>query len=139
MYGLIGRMTAVTGQREALIGVLLHAVSGLPGCLSYIIARDPSNEDSVWITEVWIDTLSHQAALSLPAVKQALEQGRPLIASMYSHMITNLWAVMVCTNPSVNSSVDVIKAACKPLQAAFVWFKPFYRIHQSGWHSLVAW
>ena len=88
MYGLIGRMTAVTGQREALIGILLHAVSGLPGCLSYIIARDPSNDDSVWITEVWLDSLSHQSALGLPEVKQALERGRPLIASMDSHTIT---------------------------------------------------
>ncbi len=34
MYGLIGRMTAVSGQRDALIDILIQGVAGMPGCLS---------------------------------------------------------------------------------------------------------
>lgn len=80
MYGLIGRMTAVSGQREALIAILLQGVNELPGCLSYIVARDPADAEAVWITEAWDSAASHKASLSLPAVQQAIAQARPLIA-----------------------------------------------------------
>ena len=40
MYGLIGKMKTVPGQRDALISILIEGVSGMPGCLSYIVAQD---------------------------------------------------------------------------------------------------
>ena len=81
MYGLIGKMKAVPGQREALIAILLEsAASGMPGCLSYVVARDPADEDDVWETEVWDSQANHRASLSLPSVQQAIARGRPLIA-----------------------------------------------------------
>ncbi len=80
MYGLIGRMKAASGQRDALIDLLLQGTGDMPGCLSYIIARDPADADSVWITEVWDSAESHRASLSLPAVQQAIAQARPIIA-----------------------------------------------------------
>lgn len=80
MYGLIGQMMAMPGQRDALIAILLEGVSGMPGCLSYVVAHDPADANAVWITEVWIDKESHQASLSLPSVQQAIERGKPLIA-----------------------------------------------------------
>jgi quinol monooxygenase YgiN len=80
MFGLIGKMTAVAGQRDALIAILVDGVGGMPGCLSYVVARDPSDEDALWITEVWDSQASHKASLSLPAVQQAIAKGRPLIA-----------------------------------------------------------
>jgi quinol monooxygenase YgiN len=80
MYGLIGKITAVPGQRETLITILLEGVAGMPGCLSYIVAEDPAEPDSIWVTEVWVDKASHAASLSLPSVQQAIAKGRPLIA-----------------------------------------------------------
>ena len=82
MYGLIGRMTAKPGQRDPLIAILLGGVSGMPGCLSYIVAKDPEDADSIWITEVWDTAASHRASLSLPSVQAAIAKGRPLIAGM---------------------------------------------------------
>ena len=82
MYGLIGKMTAVSGQRAALAAILIDGVSGMPGCLSYIVAEDPVDGDALWITEVWIDQASHKASLSLPSVQDAIRRGRPLIAGM---------------------------------------------------------
>src|SRR5437867_6273254 len=81
VYGLIGRMTAVAGQREALISILLEGTQTMPGCLSYIVARDAADENTVWITEVWDSKAHHDASLSLPAVKAAIAKARPLIAS----------------------------------------------------------
>lgn len=79
MYGLIGKMKVVPGQRDALISILIEGVSGMPGCLSYIVAQDPTDSDAIWVTEVWDSQDSHQASLSLPSVQQAISRGKPLI------------------------------------------------------------
>jgi quinol monooxygenase YgiN len=80
MYGLIGKMTATPGQRDALAAVLLESSDAMPGCLSYMVATDPADPDALWITEVWDSQASHQASLQLPSVKAAISKGRPLIA-----------------------------------------------------------
>jgi quinol monooxygenase YgiN len=88
MYGLIGKITAVTGQRETLIAILLKGTAAMPGCLSYIIARDTADPDAIWVTEVWDSQASHQASLALPAVQGAIAQGRPLIAGFGERFVT---------------------------------------------------
>ena len=88
MYGLIGKMRAVTGQRDALIAILLDGVSDMPGCLSYVVARDPADADAIWVTEVWDSQASHKASLSLPSVKNAISRARPLIAAFDQHIET---------------------------------------------------
>lgn len=80
MYGLIGKMLAVPGQRSALIEILLESSAEMPGCLAYVIAADAMDPDAVWITEVWDSRESHAASLSLPAVQQAIARARPIIA-----------------------------------------------------------
>ncbi len=80
MYGLIGKIKVVPGQRDALIAILVNGVSGMPGCISYIVAQDAADPDAIWVTEVWTSKDSHRASLSLPSVQQAIAKGRPLIA-----------------------------------------------------------
>ncbi|WP_416308692.1 putative quinol monooxygenase [Neptunicella sp. SCSIO 80796] len=80
MYGLIGKMLATEGQRDKLIDILLEGISGMPGCLSYIVAKDSTDPNAIWITEVWDSQQSHQASLSLPSVQQAIAKGKPIIA-----------------------------------------------------------
>ena len=72
MYGLIGKLKAIPGQRDALAGILLDGAAGMPGCLSYVVATDPTDDDAIWITEVWESQALHQASLALPAVQQAI-------------------------------------------------------------------
>ena len=84
MFGLIGRMRAVSGEREALIALLLEGTSGMPGCLSYIVAKDNADAASIWITEVWDSRDSHRASLQLPAVRAVIARARPLIAGFDS-------------------------------------------------------
>ena len=88
MYGLIGKMTAVAGQRDALAAILLDGTSSMPGCLSYVVATDPADADALWITEVWDSPESHQASLALPSVKAAIAKGRPLIAGFGNRVET---------------------------------------------------
>ena len=80
MYGLIGKMRAKPGQRDALIALLAAGTANMPGCLSYVIARDLQDPDALWITEAWDNAASHKASLALPAVRAAITRGKPLIA-----------------------------------------------------------
>lgn len=80
MYGLIGKMIAAEGKRDELIKILLEGTAKMPGCLSYIVAKDSTDENAVWITEVWESEEHHKNSLSLPEVKKAIEKGKPLIA-----------------------------------------------------------
>ncbi len=80
MYGLIGKIKTTAGQRDALIAILLDGTSAMPGCLSYIVAKDSADAEAIWVTEVWDSRASHQASLSLPVVQQAMAKGKPLIA-----------------------------------------------------------
>ena len=80
MYGLIGKMLAQPGKRDELLAILLSEQAPMPGCRSYIIARDPASADGIWITEVWTDRHSHAASLQLPQVQATIAKARPLIA-----------------------------------------------------------
>src|SRR5690349_6295469 len=94
MYGLIGKIIATAGQRDALIAILLDGTGEMPGCLSYVIATDPAEPDAIWVTEVWDSEASHKASLSLPPVKAAVAKGRPMIAGFSDrHVITPVGGV----------------------------------------------
>jgi len=88
MYGLIGKMTATPGSRDALVAILLEGTQAMPGCLSYVIAQDPTNADAIWITEVWDGQANHKASLQLPAVQAAIGRARPLIAGFSDRVET---------------------------------------------------
>lgn len=80
MFGLIGRITATPGDRDALVAILAPGEGSMPGCLSYIVARDPKHRDAIYVTEAWESRDAHAASLKLPSVQAAIAKGRPLIA-----------------------------------------------------------
>ena len=84
MYGLIGKIDAVDGRRDELAAVLLEGLRDMAGCLSYVVAKDPTDPNGLWVTEVWDSKDSHQASLQLPSVQGAIAKGRPMIAG-FSH------------------------------------------------------
>jgi quinol monooxygenase YgiN len=88
MYGMIGKITAAAGKREEVIALLLRAVKAMPGCLSYVVAQDATDENGIWITEVWDSKESHDASLSLPEVKNSIAAARPMIAGFSNQVIT---------------------------------------------------
>lgn len=88
MYGLIGKFRAKPGCRDALIAAMLDDDTFIPGCLSFVVARDPADADVVWITEVWDSQASHTASLELPSVKASIQRAMPLIAGFDLHVET---------------------------------------------------
>jgi quinol monooxygenase YgiN len=88
VYGLIGKITAVAGQRDALASILADATQDMPGCLSYVIAEDAQDADALWVTEVWDSSASHAASLKLPNVQAAIVKAKPLIAGFSNRVET---------------------------------------------------
>jgi len=89
MYGLIGSFSAQPGKREELIGLMLGSVGSMPGCISYVVARDVVDPDKLWITEVWDSAESHKASLGIPAVTETIKRAMPLIAGFGERIETD--------------------------------------------------
>lgn len=88
MHGLIGKMRAVSGKRSELVDILAGSTGSMPGCISYVVALDLTDDDVLWITEVWQDEASHKASLDLPAVQEAIRRAKPIIAGFDQHIPT---------------------------------------------------
>ncbi len=88
MYGQIGKLIAVPGKRDELIANILGGVGSMPGCLSYVVAKDASNADAIWVSEVWDSKASHDASLSLPSVRAAITKSLPIIAGSGDRIVT---------------------------------------------------
>ena len=82
MFGLINKFIATEGHRDELIAILLAGTKDMPGCLNYVISKDVSDDNLIWIQEVWSSQEYHAASLKLPSVQAAIAEGRPLIAGM---------------------------------------------------------
>jgi len=80
MFGLIGKITAKPGGRDALAAAILEGSGAMPGCRSYVVALDAGDGNAIWVTEIWEDEAAHKASLALPAVRAAIAKAMPLIA-----------------------------------------------------------
>ena len=89
MYGIIAKLVSAPNRREDLMAILTKSTTGLPGCLSYVIAKDLADANIIWITEVWDSAADHEASLSLPAVKDAIGSAKPLIAGFSRVAVTS--------------------------------------------------
>lgn len=89
MHGLIGSFKVVPGRHGALMAAMLEGMgSGMPGCLAYVVAEDPKDVDTAWITEVWDIPVSRGASLVIPAMKNTIARVRPLIAGFGEYIKT---------------------------------------------------
>ncbi len=88
LYGMVGKMKAQPGKRAELIAILGGGTAEMPGCIAYLIAEDVKDPDGIWITEIWDGKESHDASLQLPAVREAIARGRPLIAGFETSVET---------------------------------------------------
>jgi quinol monooxygenase YgiN len=94
MHGLIAKLTAVPGKREELIRILRESAADMPGCLSYVVAKDSAEENTLWVTEVWDSVGSHDASLSLPSVRNAIPQAKAIVSSFDRIAVTSpAWGV----------------------------------------------
>lgn len=74
------RLTIVTGRRQEVIDLLSGSTRDMPGCSSYVIAKDAAAANVLWVTERWECRAAHDASFGLPAVQVVVPQVKPLIA-----------------------------------------------------------
>jgi quinol monooxygenase YgiN len=79
MYGLITKLTVLPGRRDEMVAILKEGATGMPGCSSYVVAKDFSNEAVLWVTEVWDSSANHDSSLSLPQVRKAMNRAQGII------------------------------------------------------------
>jgi len=92
MWGMIAKITVHPGKRGEMVEILRSSAEGMPGCLSYVVSKDSSNENVLWVTEVWTSAEHHQASLSLPGVKAAVPRAKTLVANFERIAVTEpLW------------------------------------------------
>jgi quinol monooxygenase YgiN len=81
-------MAIVPGRREEMIGILKESASNMAGCLSYLVAKDSTDENVLWVTEVWDSIESHDASLSLPLVKCAILRAKMIVGRVEKIAVT---------------------------------------------------
>ena len=92
MWGVIAKITVHPGKRNEMVEFLRSSAEGMPGCLSYVVSKDSSHENVLWVTEVWSSAEHHQASLSLPAVKAVVPRAKTLVANFERIAVTEpLW------------------------------------------------
>lgn len=89
MWGMIAKITVHPGKRDEMVEILQSSADGMPGCLSYVVAKDSGDENVVWVTEVWNSAEDHQASLSLPAVRTVVPRALSLVANFERVAVTN--------------------------------------------------
>jgi quinol monooxygenase YgiN len=60
----------------------------IPGCRSFVVANDPTNPDSLWITEVWDSEQAWQASMEIPAIKSSIDKAAALVADWGQTVVT---------------------------------------------------
>jgi quinol monooxygenase YgiN len=81
-YGLHGKLKAKEGSVDKLTSILLKAselVSMAKGCQLYMISKDKTDLNSVWITEIWDAKEDHDNSLKVKGVRELIAQAMPII------------------------------------------------------------
>lgn len=94
MFGQINKIIAIAGKRDELIRLVMSGSQKLPGCRSYIVAKDANDSDVVWVTEVWDSADMHAASMDIPDVKASVGKAMPLIAG-FETVATTVPAISV--------------------------------------------
>ena len=83
-YGLIGKLTAVPGERETLLAILLEAATAMeqePTCAAYRV-NVSLDDESIVVYEVWASMEAHQQSLSLETTQTLIGKARPILSNI---------------------------------------------------------
>ncbi|MEW2134254.1 putative quinol monooxygenase [Streptomyces sp. NPDC005435] len=91
-YGYIGSMKVKPGHRAEVVAVLVAGTDGLceAGCHLYVVTESATDEDTVWVSEVWESKEHHDASLQLPEAKAAISKVLPLLTGEFTRQETHV-------------------------------------------------
>lgn len=88
MWGMIAKISLVAGKRDEMVALLEGSAANMPGCLSYVVAKDATEENTLWVTEVWESQSDHDASLSLRQVQDSISRAKALVAKFEKIAVT---------------------------------------------------
>jgi quinol monooxygenase YgiN len=85
-YTYMGSMKARPGHRDDVVAILLSGIHSLPaeGCSSYVVSVSDTDEDTIWVFEIWQTKGHHDASLQLPEVKEAMSKAMPMLTGEFT-------------------------------------------------------
>lgn len=85
-FANVGTLGTQPGQREAVIAILTRSNPQLAeaGCLLYEVGTSEEQPDTVFVTELWTSSETHQESLQLPSVREAIAEAMPLLTGEMS-------------------------------------------------------
>jgi quinol monooxygenase YgiN len=91
-FGYIGSMKVKPGHRAEVAAVLVGAADGLraAGCVLYLVTESATDEDTIWVTEVWESKEHHDASLQMPEVAAAIGKVMPVLTGEFTQQQTNV-------------------------------------------------
>jgi quinol monooxygenase YgiN len=82
-YALLNRLTALPGQRDRVIEILLESgklFDDNPACLIYLVSESVDDPDLIWVTDLWTNEQEHARALARPELKPFIDEAIRLLA-----------------------------------------------------------
>src|SRR4051794_28128438 len=80
--GRYAKATAKPGRGEDLAAIMLEVAASLqevPGCELYVINRDATDADVVWVTEIWRSQEDLDASLEAEGAQERIAQVREMV------------------------------------------------------------
>lgn len=92
MFGYIASMKTKPGRRDEVVSFLVNSVDQLRqhGCVSYVVAKSATDEDTIWVTEAWQSEEHHAASLELPETRKAISEAMPLLSGEFTGQATSI-------------------------------------------------
>lgn len=85
-YGYIGSMRVKEGHRDAVAAILTSGADGLraAGCRLYAVGLSVTDENVIWVSEIWDSRQAHDASLQLPETKAAIATVMPMLTGEFT-------------------------------------------------------
>ena len=85
-YGYIGSMRVKPGHRDDVAAILLSAAAGLRelGCQLYVVSLSESDDDAIWVSEVWQSQQEHDASLQTAEAREAIDKAMPMLTGEFT-------------------------------------------------------
>jgi quinol monooxygenase YgiN len=78
-YGIVRTFITRPDQRENFVRALIEGYRDMPGCRSFIVATDPTDETTVWVTEIWDSRDRRTAEFETPRIKAAAARAKAFL------------------------------------------------------------
>lgn len=83
-FGMVGKFEVDPQNREALLAILAEAAAMMNArddCQLYTVSTDADDAGKVWVMELWTTKAAHDAALTVPRVRELIGQAMPLLTA----------------------------------------------------------